>query len=141
MPFNFPDYSRKAREKHKWKCSTVSLMPPLPLCVLNEPPSLNLYEMKSLSFETDAVVLLPLFMKCLFCVFNEIFNEKVFIWNGKKLNRKHAKSNSAQKSTSELFSHTTTTMACEALFCTLRKTIFRIKSSHRKSFPFFVENN
>lgn len=49
---------------------------------------------KSLSFETDAVVLLPLFMKCLFCFFNEIFNVKVsprifLLFHGGREEKKH----------------------------------------------------
>lgn len=67
---------------------------------------------KSLSFDTDAVVLLPLFMKCLFCFFNEIFNVKVLFSScylaskgerengeggGEWKSRKHAKSNFALK--------------------------------------------
>lgn len=95
---------------------------------------------KSLSFDTDAVVLLPLFMKCLFCFFNEIFNVKVLFsscylakpggrGNKKRKSRKHAKSNFSQKQSppnstlSPRKAHQNeyvATMACEVF----RKTIF-----------------
>lgn len=102
---------------------------------------------KSLSF--DAVVLLPLFMKCLFCFFNEIFNVKVLffcvLFGERGKSRKHAKSNFPQKQfsvflllaprkkkdTSE-YIHIQTTMACEALFALNGKQF----SSSQKSFSF-----
>lgn len=72
MPFNFPDYSQRGNRNAVCFVVFHSYFPFDPV-----ERKQKTAEKKSSSFDTDAVVLLPLFMKCLFCFFNEIFNVKL----------------------------------------------------------------
>lgn len=78
MPFNFPVYGKKG-EKTKRKEKETSNEIAVRSFVAED--STRSGEEKSSSFDTDAVVLLPLFMKCLFSFFTELFNEKLLVSN------------------------------------------------------------
>lgn len=138
---------RGERKEQKWKCSSVFVAHPI--CCGDE---------KSLSFDSDAVVLFPMFMKCLFCFFNEIFNVKVFCFLRAFCfffpSRKHAKSNFAQKQFSGVHfispkkkhisnSFTYNDNGMWSFFRVSRKTIFppgkeKYKKAHKK-FSLFAE--
>lgn len=104
MPFNFPDYKKGI--EMQFALSSLTLPSTSTRSTLRRTIIKRLK--KSLSFDTDAVVLLPLFMKCLFCFFNEIFNVKLqrrvfsarprseFPGETKRERKRHGRSNSGK---------------------------------------------
>lgn len=139
MPFNFPDYG--GREK-KWECSSV-LVVPIP------PPRLDLVEENRRKVRRLILMQLycyRLFMKCLVCFFNEIFNVKVSSFlllllsgsfrrvrlccaHSEKEHGKHAKSNFPQKTLLRAALHITN-------FSTQRQWhVKRSPSPPRNNFP------